>query len=381
MQNPVLYTDLPDPDVIRVGDTYYMVCTTKHFMPGGLILRSFDLTHWEICSYLFDKLESTPGECMTGEQSIYGNGMEAGCIRYRDGKYYVTFYPHGKDFTYLFVADSPEGPWEKRKYDSVYYYNSLFFDDDGKAYMIFGYKSIYLMEMKPDLSGPLPGGVFKKLLADEGEAYVHFNGSHFYKIDGRYYLFLMRWPKNGAAMRTQYCFSSDRIDGEYTGGEVLCSDFGFFHQGVAQCALVDTPDKKWYAMFYQDRGAIGRVPVLVPVTFEDGKPVFGKKGQLTDDFEVPDLRPDYRYEPLYCSDDFMRTTGPEKENGIHHQWQWNHEPDRRLWWLGGRGGLYIKTGKISSNLIQARNTLTQRCVGPTSEVIVTVRADGVKEGD
>ena len=46
--NPVLPLDYPDPDVIRVDDTYYMVSTTMHFMPGCVILRSYNLADWEI---------------------------------------------------------------------------------------------------------------------------------------------------------------------------------------------------------------------------------------------------------------------------------------------------------------------------------------------
>ena len=82
MINPLLMSDFPDPDVIRVGDTYYMLCTTKHFIPGGVILKSYDLMNWEIISHLFDRLESTPRQTMQGEQSFYGHGMDGGCLRY-----------------------------------------------------------------------------------------------------------------------------------------------------------------------------------------------------------------------------------------------------------------------------------------------------------
>ena len=48
--NPIIPSDYPDVDVIRVEDTYYMVSTTMHFMPGAVILRSYDLGHWETIS-------------------------------------------------------------------------------------------------------------------------------------------------------------------------------------------------------------------------------------------------------------------------------------------------------------------------------------------
>ena len=381
MRNPVLNADFPDPDVIRVEDTYYMVCTTKHFMPGGIVLRSYDLEHWEICSYLFDKLESTPAQRMCGEQSRYGYGMEGGSIRYHKGKYYATFYEKENDYTYLFVADNPEGPWEKRRINQVYYFNSLFFDDDDRVYMIYGYRSIYLQELKPDLSGPLEGTASKVLITDTEDAYVNFTGVHFQKINGLYYIFVMKWPKKLPGLRTQYCFYSDRIDGGYTGKMVLCTDMGYHNQGVAQCSLVDSPDGKWYAMLYQDRGAIGRLPILVPVTFQDNLPVFGVKGDMRAPFSVESTRPDYVYEPLYCSDKFTRSGNTEKCKMLKKQWQWNHEPDNSLWWLRDKGGLCIRTDKISTNLIQARNTLTQRCIFPKSEARVTIHGQMLKEGD
>lgn len=70
-------------------------------------------------------------------------------------------------------------------------------------------------------------------------------------------------------MRTEACFYSDSLEGEFTGGDVLCDDRGYCGQGVAQGGIVDTPDGKWYAMLFQDSGAVGRIPILVPVTWKD----------------------------------------------------------------------------------------------------------------
>ena len=85
--NPILKADFPDPDVIRVGDTYYMVSTTMHFMPGGVILRSYDLVHWEIVTHIYEKLDSTPGQTLSGGQQIYGKGMWAPSFRYHNGTF------------------------------------------------------------------------------------------------------------------------------------------------------------------------------------------------------------------------------------------------------------------------------------------------------
>ena len=71
--NPVLPLDYPDPDVIRVDDTYYMVSTTMHFMPGCVILRSYNLADWEIYSYVYETLELTDQECLKNGKNAYGH--------------------------------------------------------------------------------------------------------------------------------------------------------------------------------------------------------------------------------------------------------------------------------------------------------------------
>ena len=156
--NPLMKMDYPDPDIIRVGDTYYMVSTTMHFMPGAVLLRSYDLIRWEICSYLYDKLESTPGERLEGEQTVYGHGMWAASLRYHQGRFHVVFIAHEFDRTFLFTAPQPEGPWTKTYIEGIYHDPSLLFDDDGRVYIAYSGRDIMLTELKADLSGPRPGG-------------------------------------------------------------------------------------------------------------------------------------------------------------------------------------------------------------------------------
>ena len=142
--NPIIKADFPDPDVIRVEDTYYMICTTMHFFPGGIILRSYDLIHWEFASYVFDRLESTDAQRLQGEQSIYGKGMWAASLRYHKNKFYVCFSAYDVGKTYLFSADEITGPWEKHYVEGVYHHNSLLFDDDGRTYIVWGLSLIHI---------------------------------------------------------------------------------------------------------------------------------------------------------------------------------------------------------------------------------------------
>lgn len=265
--------------------------------------------------------------------------------------------------------------------DQEIYNCSLLFDDDNRVYMVYGYRNIYVQEMKPDISGPMPGTSSKVILCDNEDAYVYYCGSHINKINGKYYLSVMRWPKAGESIRTHYCYYADSIDGEYVGGEVFCSCNGYFNQGIANGGIVDTPKGDYYAVLLQDRGAVGRIPVLVPVTFDKDVPVFGDKGMSIPELHMKSTRPEYTYEPVVCSDDFEYKRNESGKYELKKQWQWNHEPANRLWWVNGSGGICIKTDKISANLVQARNTLTQRCIQPYTDVSVRVNASAIKDGD
>ncbi len=381
--NPVIRTDYPDPDVIRVDDIYYMISTTMHFMPGGVILRSYDLINWEIASYVFDKLDDTPQERLEQENSNYGCGMWAGSLRFNNGKFYVAFVSHGnEDSTYLFVADSITGPWEKRTIRGYYHDCSLLFDDDGRTYIVYGNNEIWLTELSDDLSGPKEGGLHRMIVKDTNDVRLGYEGSHFYKINGKYYLFLIHWYNGDDGMRTQACFMSDSLTGEFVGKDVLCDSRKVMKQGVAQGGIVDTPSGKWFAMLFQDSGAVGRMPILVPVYWEKDWPVFGIGGKIPEMIDIASSRPYYRYEQLYSSDDFLPNN---EENGaanvLSPVWQWNHQPNPDLWTLVPGGGLAITTGKISTNVVHAVNTLTQRMMWPKCEAGVTVDASGCKDGD
>ena len=189
--NPVTGMDYPDPDVIRVGDTYYMISTTMHFFPGGNILKSHDLIHWEHCAYVYETLEHTPGEILEGEETIYGHGMWAASLRYHKGKFYAAFIAHEWPKTFLFTADRIEGPWRKQYIEGIYHDCSLLFDDDDRVYIVYGNRDIRLTELKEDLSGPKEGGLDRIIVRDAPGDFLGYEGSHLYKINGKYVLFLI----------------------------------------------------------------------------------------------------------------------------------------------------------------------------------------------
>ena len=362
--NPLTRLDYPDPDVIRVGDTYYMASTTMYYMPGCVILRSYDLINWEFCTHVYDTLEDTPRENLDGCHA-YGCGMWAPVLRYHDGVFHVVFIANDTHKTYHFTATDIMGPWKKSHIEGFYHDTSLLFDDDGRVYLMYGNREIWVTELEPDLSRPKPGGVHKCVLKD-GPTPLGYEGCHLYKINGRYYAFFIhslpdRW------LRVEACFMADRIDGEWTGGDVIVEAFEHT-SGVAQGGIVDTPDGDWYGVIFADRGAVGRIPNLVPMHFDgSGRPVFDKTPK---ELKTASTRPGYVYKPLYRSDDFSAPA-------LDGAWEFNHNPSNEHWRLSNG---YEVDALPAPSLEMAKNTLTQRTLWPGCSAEVTVNAENLTEG-
>lgn len=397
--NPVLLSDFPDPDVICVDDVFYMASTTMHFMPGCVILKSYDLAHWEIVTHVYDVLEDYDAARLENSKSIYGSGMWAPTLRFANGKFYVLFIANDTHKTYLYSAEKIEGPWIKKEVEGFYYDASLLFDDDGKVYIFHGNREIFVTELEADLSRPKAGGVNKKILSDKCEG-LGYEGSHAYKINGRYYLFNIHWP--AGSIRTESCFTAEKIDGEWTGKDVVCNDMNFHRQGVAQGGIVQDAAGNWYGILFQDRGACGRMPVLCRVEWKNNFPVFGDEGNIPDSlcYEIsggcrnvvhaPSAGNDnFSGEKKYAADDGIRfaegketdlSFAEENKNPLKECWEWNHIPDNKNWAIANNC-LKIRTAAVVPNMTRTRNTLTQRLCGCKNETIVTIDAGKLNDGD
>ena len=350
--------DIPDPDVIFHDGCYYLITTTMHFFPGGEILRSANLKKWEHYSYVFDKLESTDAQRLEGDEHIYGKGMWAPVIRFNDGVFYVAFSSNDMNKTYLFRSNDLKGPWKRSEIKGFYHDLSLLFDD-GKTYVVYGNTDIHLTELNDDLTGPKEGGIDRVIVDDTGNPNLGFEGSHIYKIGGRYYLFMIHSLRD-KWRRVEALYVSDSLEGEFKGGDIFNNDLGIRDSGIAQGGMVTGPYGNHLIMF-QDSGAIGRLPVIVPFEFRDGMPIFDEINEV----EETEL------EGLCGSDDFT--------DGYKEFWQFNHEPDMSL--VKFENGFHITTDKICRNIFHAKNTLTQKVLGPECSVVVTVYADKLNDGD
>ena len=372
IQNPMLWADVPDPDVIRVGDTYYLVSTTMHLMPGAPIMTSKDLKNWETVGYIFDRLTDSPKyDLLNG--TVYGRGQWATSLKYHNGKFYALLAPNERGAmgdTYIFSAEKAEGPWTIVSRMRHFHDCSLFFDDDGRVYVIYGTGE--MMELKPDLSDVIEGTHQQLFQREEDEKGI-LEGSRMMKHNGKYYLLMISHVYAPGKHRREVCYRADNIRGPYEKQVILESEFGGFSY-EAQGTIVDTPDGDWIGIIFQDRGGVGRVLTVMPCRWVNGWPMLGDENG-----KVPEtVRPLVNGQPataIVKSDDFS-----SDKLGLH--WQWNHNPIDEAWSLKERPGfLRLKTNRVVSNLYLAPNTLTQRMEGPTCSGTIAIDISKMKDGD
>lgn len=403
--NPLFYDEFSDPDILRVGNDYYLAGTTMHAVPGLVILHSRDLVNWENISYCFDRFDfNDDAFFLKNHQEIYGQGIWAPCIRYANGQFYVFSNINGKGLQ-CYTAKDIRGPWTHHNMQGRIYDLSVLFDDDGKIYAIHGYGEVHCTELKPDMSGPVEGT--DRIIIPNGSAVGE--GHHMYKINGKYYLISTDYKPNGRTL----CSRADRIEGPYEtivitadetygyhaapltqvprGGRILPdgTHFGLpqpdrdatacsnIHQG----GVVQDQSGQWWALLMQDFHSIGRTVTLAPMTWVDGWPMLGLPGNLG---RAPRtwFKPQVGAEntaaagqphgPYVRSDNFDGKT-------LAPVWQWNHNPDDTKWSLK-KGQLHLKA-LPAEQLMWARNSLTQRVIGPTSVVTVEMNVRDLKAGD
>lgn len=373
-QNPIIWADVPDMSIIRVEDTYYMSSTTMHMSPGVPIMKSKDLVNWQLVNYAYDILGNIDELNLNNGKNAYGRGSWASCIRYHNGTYYVSTFSSTTGKTYIWSAkDIEKGPWKAISFSPSFHDHTLVFDEDGRVYLIYGNKKLTLVELNSDLSGVRTDGINQVIIenasAPSGSDSGLGEGSQLFKVNGRYYLFNITWPKGG--MRTVVVHRADKITGPWEGR------VAFQDKGVAQGGIVDTPDGRWFAYLFRDYGSVGRIPYIVPMRWEDGWPVIGAGGKVPETLDLPASKG--LIPGIVASDEFRRKKG---EPALPLVWQWNHNPVNDLWSVTARRGfLRLTTGRIDSLFVQARNTLTQRTFGPECSGSVLMDVTGMKEGD
>jgi beta-xylosidase len=393
--NPLFYDEFSDPDMIRVGDDYYLTGTTMHAMPGLPVLHSRDLVNWTFLTYAVDRLDLGPDFRLENGRDIYGQGIWAPSFRYHNGKFYI-FSNVNRFNTHLFTATDPKGPWTHTTMKKSFHDLSVLFDDDGKVYVVWGYDEVFLAELNDDFTDIKPGTeqVIVKRSSGAGE------GCHFYKINGKYYI----TNTNYDPLCYQVCLRADNPRGPYelnvmsaeeslgigTGWRVTDTRQGPpfklnapvenlvgcipMHQG----GIVQVQSGEWWGWSMMDHNSVGRILCLSPVTWQNGWPYFGLPGNLT---RTPRtwVKPNTGFSeaphaPYRRSDDFSAAS-------LQPVWQWNHVPVDAKWSLQARAG-YLRLNALPANdFWSAKNTLTQRAIGPESIVTTEAELANLKAGD
>jgi len=375
IENPMLWADVPDPDVIRVGDTYYLVSTTMHLMPGAPVMASKDMRHWQTVSYIFDHLDDSPRYALL-EGTVYGRGQWATSLKYHDGRFWALMAPNeGGDMgqSYIFTAERAEGPWKIHARLKHFHDATLFFDDDGTPFVFYGTGE--MVQLNREMTDIVEGS-HRQYFQREADEKGLLEGTRVIKHRGTYYALLISHVFAPGHHRREVCYRTRDLRGPWEKQVVLESEFGGFPY-AAQGTIVDTPDGDWLAIIFQDRGGIGRVLTLSPVRWIDGWPMIGdEQGRIPDAMRPLTLdETATAAQQVTCADDFE-----SKELGLH--WQWNHNPIAQGWSLTERPGfLRLKPQRVVGNLYLAPNTLTQRMEGPACSGAVCLDLSKMKDGD
>ncbi|MGN6604897.1 MAG: glycoside hydrolase family 43 protein [Ginsengibacter sp.] len=352
--NPLISADFPDPDVIRVGDTYYMVNTTMFVFPGVTILKSHDLVNWQYCANAVPRFDFSKCYDLDG-CNRYGHGQWATSLKYHNGKFYLLFITLNEG-GFMCTASKAEGPWHITHLPKGFYDPGLFFDDDGKAYVANGYSKISITEVNDSLEPVGPDS-----LVFTGDIRKGLEGTHVYKINGYYYLYCTYGGRDGM----QVALRSKNIYGPYEEKLLMYDTTKGINYGIHQGALIQTQTGQWWTILFVDRGPFGRFPSLQPVTWKDGWPMIGANGKAVTTYKKPNVGKTYPITDLPKSDEF-------NEKKLSMQWGWNHNPDSTKWSLSKRPGyLRLETVSAVSNLTMARNTLTQRPFANRDQTIPT----------
>ncbi|TGE25837.1 glycosyl hydrolase 43 family protein [Hymenobacter aquaticus] len=385
-KNPVLYADYSDPDVVRVGNDYYLTSSSFNAVPGLQILHSTDLVNWTIIGAVFT--QQPPQARYDVPQ--HGNGVWAPSIRYHKKEFYI-YYPDPDLGIFVTKAKNPAGPWSAPvcvKEVKGWIDPCPLWDEDGQAYLTHGFagsragfKSVLAVSrMSPDGLHLLGDD---RLVFDGHEQHPTIEGPKFYKRKGYYYIMA---PGGGVATGWQVVLRAKNVFGPYEDRIVL--DQGKTPvNGPHQGAWIDTPTGEDWFMHFQDQGPYGRVVHLQPMTWKNDWPVIGNdpdgdgKGEPVLTFRKPATKgkPAALATPA-TSDEF-----DGRELGL--QWQWHANPQVGWSFLTGTGALRLYSVPVPpdyKSLWQVPNLLLQKLPAEvftaTTKLTFTPRFEGEKTG-
>lgn len=332
--NPVLPGFYSDPSVCKVGEDYYMVTSTFEYFLGVPVFHSKDLVNWEQIGHCIDREEQMPA----------GINVFAATIRYNKGIFYMITTNLGKGGNFYMTATNPSGPWSNPMWIAIPGIDpDLFFDDNGKAYVISSHFIVY--EINVETGKLLTEG--RKVWFGTGGRFAE--APHIYKKDGFYYLLAAEGGTQQAHSVT--IARSNAIWGPYTenpANPILTHSNAAGQnspiQGVGHADIIQAHDNSWWMVFHGYRKAVGfpvhhvlgRETCLAPVTWpKNGWPVINGNGTITDKMSCPTL-------PLKpFAEKWTREEFDKKKIGL--EWNFIQPPKKeKLFYEHGNGVLILK---------------------------------------
>lgn len=366
--NPLLNADFSDPDVIRVGQKYYMVCSEFHFM-GMPVLESDDMVNWKIISQVYNAMDFPEYDI----NKRYGGGSWAPAIRYHDGKFWVYFCTPDEGL-FMSNASNPAGPWAPLlnvQHIAGWEDPCPFWDEDGQVYLgrsRVGAGPIIVHKMSADGTQLLDDGI----TVYEGPV---AEGTKIHKIDNYYYMSI---PEGGVERGWQTILRSEDIYGPYE-RRVILEEGASGINGPHQGALVDTPEGEWWFYHFQATNPLGRVVHLQPVTWIDGWPFIGID---IDNNGIGEPVKTYRNPLGKTKGKIFAPQGSDEFNSpqLNLQWQFNHNPVSEKWSLNKRPGYLSIEALKADSLREARNIITQKIIGYKGEAVVQLDCKNLADG-
>ncbi len=374
-RNPILFADYSDPDVIRVGEDFYMTSSSFGSVPALPILHSRDLVNWRIINHAVQRLPDA------FDLPQHGNGVWAPSLRYHAGYFYI-YYGDPDRGVYMVRTVDPRGRWE----DPVLVHEAKgwidpapLWDDDGRAYLVHafaksraGFNSVlHVVPLSPDGTRTLGRD---SLVFDGNAAHRTIEGPKFYKRNGYYYIFA---PAGGVAEGWQTVLRSRSPFGPYEDRVVLAqgaTEINGPHQG----GLVELENGDGWFIHFQERQPYGRIVHLQPVRWIDDWPVIGDgTGQPVGIYAKPGVGATWPSMQPQSSDGFEGAC-------LGLQWQWQGNP-RDGWYslTDAPGRLRLRTQPIfdgGTNLWSAPHLLLQKLPAPSFTATTSMDSDALAAG-
>ncbi len=382
-KNPVINADYSDPDVICVGNDYYLTASSFQCVPGLPILHSTDLVNWEIIGYALHGVE--PDSLF--RSPAHGNGVWAPSIRYNkdvnggQGLYYI-YWGDPDSGVWRVTASNPAGPWTapqlviegKGIIDTC-----PLWDDDGRCYLVNGWANsragfasvISVREMTADGSQAISDPVI--VFDGNGTEARTAEGPKFYKRDGWYWIM---FPAGGVPTGFQVAARSKNVFGPYEAKTVLAQNDSKIN-GPHQGGWVHTAQGEDWFMHFQDKEAYGRVVHLQPVTWKDNWPVMGrvpKKGYCGTPYET-------FTKPKSVSSTIVNPVESDEFNEprLGLQWQWHANYNHSFGQPTALGFMRIYNYKSDQTFWHTPNLLLQKT--PADEFTATTKMKVVAKDD